>query len=354
MLRGETKRIYVGNVPLGGGAPVPVQSMTNTRTEDVAATSEQIRLLEAAGCDIVRVAVPSFEAAGAIAELKKTARIPIVADIHFDHRLALEALEAGADKIRINPGNIGGPEKVEAVALAAGERGVPIRIGVNSGSVPQDILDEFGGPVPEALVRSALREIELLERFDFTDICVAVKSSRAADTYEAYRLLSERCVYPLHLGVTEAGTSYAGIIRSAVGIGALLLEGIGDTIRVSLTADPVEEIAAGIEILKAAGLRRQGLRIVSCPSCGRCGIDLIKTAREVEARLVGIDCDMTVAVMGCAVNGPGEAREADYGLAGGANSGVLFKKGEIVGRATAGELASALVDMIESELACEG
>ena len=354
MLRGETKRIYVGDVPLGGGAPVHVQSMTNTRTEDVAATAEQIRLLETAGCDIVRVAVPSFEAARAIAELKKTARIPIVADIHFDHRLALEALQAGADKIRINPGNIGGPDKVEAVALAAKERGVPIRVGVNGGSVPEDILAEFGAPVPEALVRAALREIELLERYDFTDICVAVKSSNAADTYEAYRLLSGRCAYPLHLGVTEAGTSYAGIIRSAVGIGALLLEGIGDTIRVSLTADPVEEIAAGIEILKAAGLRRQGLRIVSCPSCGRCGIDLIKTAKEVEARLAGIDSDVTVAVMGCAVNGPGEARHADYGLAGGANSGVLFKKGEIVGRAPAEELASALVEMIESELASEG
>ena len=350
MLRNSTKRIFVGGVPIGGGAPVTVQSMTNTRTQDALATSEQIRRLEDAGCDIVRVAVPNREAAEAIRELKKTARIPIVADIHFDHTLALAALEAGADKIRINPGNIGGPDRVMAVALAAKARGVPIRIGVNGGSVPREALLEYGGPTPEALAETALREIALLEQFDFTDICVAVKSSDAADTYEANRLLAEKCEYPLHLGVTEAGTSFAGTIRSSVGIGALLMGGIGDTIRVSLTADPVLEVRTGIEILKAAGLRRGGLRIISCPSCGRCGIDLIGTAAEVEERLQGVTRDITVAVMGCEVNGPGEARGADYGLAGGQNGGgVLFKYGEVVGRAPAQGLADALVEMVLAE-----
>ena len=349
MLRGETKRIYVGGVPLGGGAPVSVQSMTNTKTEDVVATAAQIRSLEESGCDIVRVAVPGLEAARAIRELKKMARIPIVADIHFDYKLALESIESGADKIRINPGNIGGDERVKAVALAAKARGIPIRVGVNGGSVPRDLLERFGAPVPQALVETALREIRQLERYDFTDICVAVKSSNAADTYEAYRLLSERCAYPLHIGVTEAGTSYSGIIRSAVGIGGILLAGIGDTIRVSLTADPIEEIRAGIEVLKAAGLREQGLRIISCPSCGRCGIDLIKTAMRVEDALSGANRSITVAVMGCEVNGPGEARQADYGLAGGKSGGVLFKKGEIIGRAPAEGLAEALIEIIESE-----
>ncbi len=334
---------------IGGGAPVTVQSMTNTKTSDIEATSAQIRRLAAAGCDIVRVAVPDEDAARAFAEIKKRAEIPVVADIHFSHKLAIMACEAGADKIRINPGNIGGEDKVRAVASACRERGVPIRIGVNGGSLERDLLDKYGGVTKEALVESALRHIRLLERAAFDDICVSVKTSDTALTIEAYRLLSRTVDYPLHLGVTEAGTEYMGVIKSAVGIGALLSEGIGDTLRVSLTAPPEREVKAGIAILKALGLRRSGAELISCPTCGRTRIDLIDIAEAVERRLEQLDRDITVAVMGCAVNGPGEARRADYGIAGGDGVGVLFKKGEIVKKVPMDKLVGELFALIEAD-----
>ncbi|MBR7081367.1 MAG: flavodoxin-dependent (E)-4-hydroxy-3-methylbut-2-enyl-diphosphate synthase [Oscillospiraceae bacterium] len=341
----KTKSINVGGVMIGGGAPVSVQSMTNTKTEDIEAAAGQLMRLKTAGCDIARVAVPNFEAARAIAALKERVDIPLVADIHFDHKLALEAAAAGADKIRINPGNIGGRENVRAVVRACRERSIPIRIGVNSGSIEKPLLEKYGVSA-EAMLESAMAHVRLLNEFDFDDICISVKASDVALTVAAYRLLRERTEYPLHLGVTEAGTEYMGTIKSAVGIGALLLDGIGDTIRVSLTAEPEKEIAAGIAILKAVGLRR-GVKIVSCPTCGRTEIDLINLAKEVERRLEGCDRDITVAVMGCAVNGPGEAREADFGIAGGRGEGLLFKKGEIVGKAPMDELADRLTAMIE-------
>jgi (E)-4-hydroxy-3-methylbut-2-enyl-diphosphate synthase len=343
------KQINVGGVLIGGGAPVTVQSMTNTKTSDIEATSAQIRRLAAAGCDIVRVAVPDEDAVRAFAEIKKRAEIPVVADIHFSHKLAIMACEAGADKIRINPGNIGGEDKVRAVASACRERGVPIRIGVNGGSLERDLLDKYGGVTKEALVESALRHIRLLEKAAFDDICVSVKTSDTALTIEAYRLLSRTVDYPLHLGVTEAGTEYMGIVKSAVGIGALLSEGIGDTLRVSLTAPPEREVKAGIAILKALGLRRSGAELISCPTCGRTRIDLIDIAEAVERRLEKLDRDITVAVMGCAVNGPGEARCADYGIAGGDGVGVLFKKGEIVKKVPMDKLVGELFALIEAD-----
>jgi (E)-4-hydroxy-3-methylbut-2-enyl-diphosphate synthase len=343
------KQINVGGVKIGGGAPVTVQSMTNTKTGDVAATVAQIKRLEAAGCDIVRVAVPDMEAARAIGEIKAQIAIPLVADIHFDHRLALMAAEAGADKIRINPGNIGGEDNVRAVADMCRKRGIPIRIGVNGGSLERDLLEAFGGVTRAALAESALRHIRLLQKFDFDDICVSVKTSDVRLTIEAYRLLSETVDYPLHLGVTEAGTEYMGLVKSAVGIGTLLSEGIGDTIRVSLTAPPEREVRAGIAILKSLGLRRGGAELISCPTCGRTRIDLIPIAEEVERRLESLDRDITVAVMGCAVNGPGEARRADYGIAGGDGEGVLFKKGETVGKVPMDKLVDALFALIEAD-----
>ena len=344
-----TKKITVGGVEIGALSPVSVQSMCNTKTHDVEATVEQIKRLRAAGCDIVRLAIPDMAAAEAISQIKAETDMPLVADIHFDYRLALAVAERGIDKIRINPGNIGSEENVRKVAEACRKRNIPIRIGVNGGSLEKPLLEKYGHPCPEAMLESAKRHIELLNKYDFDDICISMKSSSVPLTIAAYRLASGELSYPLHVGVTETGTAYNGIIRSAVGIGTLLSEGIGDTIRVSLTADPVEEVRAGIAILKAAGLRREGVRFVSCPTCGRTQIDLIALAQEVEQRLQGLEREITVAVMGCVVNGPGEAHEADYGIAGGKDCGLLFRRGEILGKYPADKLADALVDLILSE-----
>ena len=347
--RTETRQISVGGVLLGGGAPVRVQSMCNTRTSDAAATLAQIRTLADAGCEIIRVAVPDEQSARALRDICRESPVPVVADIHFDYKLALLSAEAGVAKLRINPGNIGGPERVRAVAEACGERGIPIRIGINGGSLEKPLLAKYGKPTAEALVESAAGHVELLERFGFRDICLSLKSSTVPLTVEANRLAAETFPYPLHLGVTEAGTSYGGIIRSAAGIGALLLEGIGDTIRVSLTADPVEEVRAALELLRACGLRQGGPRVISCPTCGRTRIDLIDAAKRVEEALRGCEREITVAVMGCAVNGPGEAREADYGLAGGDGEALLFKKGQIVGKVPEDRMVEALMELIRQE-----
>ncbi|MBR3292943.1 MAG: flavodoxin-dependent (E)-4-hydroxy-3-methylbut-2-enyl-diphosphate synthase [Oscillospiraceae bacterium] len=347
MKRQETKRIAVGALPIGGGAPVSVQTMCNTKTWDVPATVAQIRAMEAAGAQLVRLAVPDERSALAIEAIKAAVNVPLVADIHFDYRLALLCAERGIDKIRINPGNIGAPENVRAVAEACRKRNIPIRIGVNAGSLEPRLLETYGHPCAEALVESARGHVELLNRYDFDDICLSLKCSQVPLTIEAYRLAAESFPYPLHLGVTETGTAWNGSIQSAVGIGTLLSEGIGDTIRVSLTADPLEEIKTAIAILKAAGLRRGGVKFVSCPTCGRTEIDLIALAQEVEAKVQDLDKDLTVAVMGCAVNGPGEAREADYGIAGGRDMGLLFKKGEIVGSYPYAELCERLLALIE-------
>ena len=343
-----SRQIKVGNVPIGGGAPVTVQSMTNTRTSDIDSTVAQIKSLEALGCEIIRVAIPDIEAADAIYEIKKRIGIPLVADIHFDYRLALRAAEAGADKLRINPGNIGEAENVRAVANMCSQKNIPIRVGVNGGSISKDILSKHGGVTPEAMAESAIDNIELLNRFDFDDICISVKTSSVAQTIASYRLMSERMDYPLHLGVTETGTEYMGLIKSSVGIGALLADGIGDTIRVSLTATPENEVKAGFGILRALGLR-SGFNLISCPTCGRCRIDLIPLASDVEKRLSGLNKDITVAVMGCAVNGPGEASRADYGIAGGDGIGVIFKKGKIIEKAPNSALADRLFKIIMSD-----
>ena len=342
-----TRKITVGDIKIGGGAPVSVQSMCNTRTDDVDATVAQILRLERAGCDVIRVAVPDMTAAKALAAIKKRIHIPLVADIHFDYRLALAALDGGVDKVRLNPGNIGTTERVRAVARACEARHVPIRVGVNSGSVERELLEKYGGPTAEAMVESALNHARILEDVGFSDIVLSVKSSTVSRTVAAYRLISQKCDYPLHLGVTEAGTETLGAINSAVGIGTLLNEGIGDTIRVSLTADPDREVEAGIAILKAAGLRSGGVKLVSCPTCGRTRIDLVALAHEVEGRLRGCRKDITVAVMGCAVNGPGEAREADFGVAGGDGEGILFQKGKIVAKLPYDRLADGLLELIE-------
>ncbi len=336
----------MGGVPLGGGAPVSIQSMTNTPTHDVDATLAQIRALAAAGCDIVRVAVPDLEAARAIGTLKAGSPLPLVADIHFDYRLALAAAEQGVDKIRINPGNIGSPRRVEAVAKTCKERRIPIRVGVNGGSLEKELLDKYGGPTPEAMVESALGHIRLLELYGFENICVSLKASSVPATMGAYRLMAERYDYPLHLGVTEAGTRDMGELKAAAGIGGLLGLGIGDTLRVSLTADPVEEVYAARRILKAVGLRREGPELIACPTCGRTQIDLIPMAERVEELLKAVDKPITVAVMGCVVNGPGEARHADVGIAGGKGEGVLFKHGEIVARVPEEELVPGLMKLI--------
>ncbi len=336
----------MGGVPLGGGAPVSIQSMTNTPTHDVDTTLAQIRALAAAGCDIVRVAVPDLEAARAIGTLKAGSPLPLVADIHFDYRLALAAAEQGVDKIRINPGNIGSPRRVEAVAKTCKERRIPIRVGVNGGSLEKELLDKYGGPTPEAMVESALGHIRLLELYGFENICVSLKASSVPATMGAYRLMAERYDYPLHLGVTEAGTRDIGELKAAAGIGGLLGLGIGDTLRVSLTADPVEEVYAARRILKAVGLRREGPELIACPTCGRTQIDLIPMAERVEELLKAVDKPITVAVMGCVVNGPGEARHADVGIAGGKGEGVLFKHGEIVARVPEEELVPGLMKLI--------
>ena len=349
MTREHTKQIHVGGVALGGGAPVSVQSMCNTPTSDAQATLAQIRKLADAGCDIIRVAVPDNDVAQAMAQICAESPIPVVADIHFDYRLALACAEAGVSKIRINPGNIGAPERVRAVAEACGKRGIPIRIGINAGSLEKRLLEKYGAPTAEALVESAADHAALLERFGFTDICLSLKASSVPLTVAAYRLAAQRFPYPLHLGVTEAGTLTQGTVQSAMGIGALLLDGIGDTIRVSLTADPVEEVRAGIAILKSAGLRKSGAKVVSCPTCGRTQIDLIAAANEVERRLSGCKRDITVAVMGCVVNGPGEAREADYGLAGGRGEAALFRRGEVLGKVPESGMVDALMDLIEQD-----
>ena len=343
-----TKQIHVGGVAVGGGAPVSIQSMTNTRTDDVEATLKQIRELAAAGCDIVRVAVPDMDAARAVGKIKEQCPIPLVVDIHFDYKLALEAIAAGADKVRINPGNIGGEDRVKAVADACRQKNIPIRIGVNGGSLEKPLLAKYGGVCPEAMVESAFGHIKLLNKFDFDDICVSLKSSSVPMTMKAYQIMSEESDYPLHIGVTEAGTVRMGTLKSAVGIGGLLALGIGDTMRVSLSADPVEEVYAARDILKAAGIRREGAELVSCPTCGRTRIDLIALAGEVEQRLKSVDKPITVAVMGCAVNGPGEASAADCGIAGGVGEGLLFKKGEIIKKVPQDRLVDELFALIDT------
>ncbi|MDP4179804.1 MAG: flavodoxin-dependent (E)-4-hydroxy-3-methylbut-2-enyl-diphosphate synthase [Bacillota bacterium] len=347
MNRKKTKKIPIADIFIGGDSPITAQSMTNTDTRDAKSTIIQIKKLEEAGCDIIRLAVPDMEAAEAIREIKKEIRIPLVADIHFDYRLALASIESGADKIRINPGNIGGMDRVQKVAAAAKARQIPIRIGVNSGSIEKEILKKYGGVTPEGMVESALHHASMLEEFNFTDIVFSIKASNVPLTIAAYRLMSQKTQYPLHLGVTEAGTLYKGTIKSSVGLGAMLAEGIGDTIRVSLTGEPVEEVRAGIEILKALELRKEGVEFISCPTCGRCRIDLIEIANEVEKRLQGVSKNIKVAVMGCAVNGPGEAKHADIGIAGGDGEALLFKKGEIVRKIPQDKIVEELLAEIE-------
>ncbi|MGB9802519.1 flavodoxin-dependent (E)-4-hydroxy-3-methylbut-2-enyl-diphosphate synthase [Desulfofundulus sp.] len=350
MQRRHTRPIFLGGVQVGGDAPVSVQSMTNTDTRDVRATLAQIDRLVRAGCEIVRVAVPDQQAARALKEIKAGCPIPLVADIHFDYRLALTALESGVDGLRINPGNIGGRERVAAVVNAARKRKVPIRIGVNAGSLEKELLSEYGGPGPRAMVESALRHIRLLEELDYREIKVSLKASDVPVMLEAYRLLAGEVDYPFHVGVTEAGTVRSGTIKSAVGIGALLAQGIGDTIRVSLTGDPVEEVRVGYEILKALGLRRRGIELISCPTCGRTCIDVEHIATEVEERLSWVDKPLKVAVMGCAVNGPGEASHADVGIAGGKGFGIIFRGGRITGRVREQDLVDTLVREVENIL----
>ncbi|MFZ5989842.1 MAG: flavodoxin-dependent (E)-4-hydroxy-3-methylbut-2-enyl-diphosphate synthase [Bacillota bacterium] len=344
--RKDTKKIRVGDLYIGGDAPITVQSMTNTDTRDIASTINQIKGLIEEGCSIVRVAVPDNEAAEAIKDIKKSISIPLVADIHFDYRLAITSIENGADKIRLNPGNIGDRDRVRKVVEAAKERQVPIRIGVNSGSLEKNILDKYGGVTQEAMVESALGHAQILEDLDFFDIVFSLKASSVPMTIAAYRLMSQRTDYPLHIGVTEAGTVYRGTIKSSVGLGCLLAEGIGDTIRVSLTGDPREEVKVGNEILRSLGIKKGGIEFVSCPTCGRCQIDLIRIAEEVEQRLGSIDKDVKVAIMGCAVNGPGEAKEADIGIAGGKGEALLFKKGHIVRKIPQENLVDELMDEI--------
>ena len=344
----STKQIMVGNVPVGGGAPISVQSMTNTDPCDAALTLAQIRRLAEAGCQIIRCTVPNMDAAKAMETVCAESPIPVVADIHFDYRLALAAAEAGVSAIRINPGNIGSDDRVKAVADMCRRKNIPIRIGVNSGSIEKEILAKYGSPTPEAMVESALYHVSLLNRFDFDDICISLKSSSVPNTMRAYQLMHERTDYPLHLGVTEAGTEYMGTIKSAAVIGGLLALGIGDTIRVSLTADPVEEVHAGYAILKAVGRSESGVNIVSCPTCGRTKIDLIGIANEVEKRVAGIPDKLKVAVMGCVVNGPGEAREADIGIAGGDGEGLIFRRGEILRKVPQDRLVDELMKEIDA------
>lgn len=343
----KTVKVKVGNTFIGGGAPVTVQSMLCVPVHDVKGNVEQALRLENAGCDIVRVTVPDKEALKTVKALKENIKIPLVADIHFDYRLAIESVAIGVDKVRINPGNIGDESKVKFVADACRNAGVPIRIGVNSGSLEKEILAKYGAVTPEAMVESGLYHISLLEKFDFTDIVLSLKSSNTANMYKAYELAAEKCRYPLHLGVTEAGTENMGVIKSAAGIGGLLLRGIGNTIRISLTDDPVKEVEAGIKLLRAIDLRKGGVKLVSCPTCGRTQIDLIGIAKEAEKRLEKVDKDITVAIMGCVVNGPGEASSADIGIAGGKGCGVLFKKGEIICKLPEEKLLEALLEEID-------
>lgn len=352
-----SRQVSCGGVLIGGGAPISIQSMTNTDTRNVAETVRQIERLAEAGCDIVRCAVPDMEAADAFGRIKKQVKVPLVADVHFDCRLAVAAIRNGADKVRINPGNIGGSDKVKAVVDAAKERGIPIRIGVNSGSLEKDILEKYGGVTAEGLAESALRNIKLVEDMGFSDLVVSLKSSDVRLNYQAHKLVFEKTDHPLHIGITEAGTVESGKAKSAAGIGALLLAGIGDTIRVSLTGDPVNEVLFAAEILKALDLKKNAIRFISCPTCGRCGVDLAKIASEVEAALKPVENNMikhnmpsfSVAVMGCEVNGPGEAREADYGVACGKGKGLIFKNGEIVKTVREEDIARELIQYIEQE-----
>ena len=350
MERRLTRQLEVGKVKVGGTAPIAVQSMTNTKTSDPVATLEQINRLAEAGCDIVRCAVPDMAAAEGLKTIVAESPIPVIADIHFDYKLALAAIEAGVDGLRLNPGNIGGNDRVAAVVEAAKKRNIPIRIGVNAGSLPKDLLEKYGHPTPEALVEAAWRHIRILEDMDYKNIKISLKAHDVPLTLAAYRLMASQCDYPLHVGITEAGTVNSGIIKSAVGIGTLLAEGIGDTIRVSLTGDPVREVKVGFEILKSLGLREYGPTLISCPTCGRTQINLEKLALEVEKRLAEISEPITVAVMGCVVNGPGEAREADVGIAGGINEGLIFRKGEVLKKVAEADIIDELFAEIDKIL----
>jgi (E)-4-hydroxy-3-methylbut-2-enyl-diphosphate synthase len=345
--RKGTKKVWVGKVPVGGGAPVSVQSMTKTDTRDVSATIRQIKRLQRAGCEIIRVAVPDVKAASVLSRIKTDIQIPLVADVHFDYRLALKAIDAGVDKLRINPGNIGAQWKVREIVKAAKEKNIPIRVGVNAGSLPRDILARYRKASPAAMVQAALRQVRPLEKLSFDKIVIALKSFGVPTTVEAYQLISKKTNYPLHLGITEAGLPQAGSVRSALGIGILLASGIGDTIRVSLTGDPVEEVRVGYEILKSLNLREHGPVIVSCPACGRCEIDIISITKKVERKVRNIQSPLKIAVMGCVVNGPGEAKDADVGIAGGKGYGLLFRKGKVVGKAKERDLVNALLDLVQ-------
>lgn len=346
-MRKNTKAIKIGSRIIGGGNPILIQSMTNTRTEDVSATVTQILALEAGGCDIIRCAVPAMEAALALRRIKEQIHIPLVADIHFDYRLAIAAMENGADKIRINPGNIGSRDKIKAVVDMAKERQVPIRVGVNSGSLEKELIEKYGSVTAEGLVESALDKVRMVEELGYDQLVISIKSSDVLMCLRAHELIAEKTEYPLHVGITEAGTLYAGNIKSSVGLGAILSRGIGDTIRVSLTADPLEEIKSARLILKTLGLKKGGIEIVSCPTCGRTQIDLIGLAKQVEEMTADYDMDIKVAVMGCAVNGPGEAREADIGIAGGVGEGLLIKKGKVIKKVPEEELLLALREELE-------
>lgn len=347
----QTRAVHIGSVTVGGGAPVVIQSMTNTDTRDVESTVAQIRALQAAGCEIVRVAVPDEQAAQALGEIVRQSPVPVIADIHFDYRLAVASLKQGVHGLRLNPGNIGGRHRVEEVVRAAMERRVPIRIGVNAGSLEKELLAKYGGPTAQGMVESALGHVHLLEELGYEEIKVSLKASHVPLMLEAYRLIAKEIPYPLHVGVTEAGTVRSGVVKSAVGIGTLLAEGIGDTIRVSLTGDPLQEIPVALEILRVLGLRKQGVELISCPTCGRTQVDLVSLAEQVEERLAKLpplDKPLKIAVMGCAVNGPGEAREADFGIAGGKGKGLLFRKGEIIASLPEEELLPALMQEIEA------
>lgn len=347
-MKRQSRTIYIGGIPIGGGHPVVVQSMTTSDTRDVPKTVEQIKRLQEAGCELVRVAVVDEEAARAIAPIKKAIQIPLIADIHFDYRLALESVRAGCDALRINPGNIGDTAKIRSVVKACKDQGIPIRIGVNAGSLSKEMLARYGGVCAQAMVESAMEDVRVLEDMDFRDIKISLKASSVMLTIEAYRMIAGMVDYPLHIGITEAGTINRALIKSAMGIGILLHEGIGDTVRVSLTADPAEEVWAAYEILRSLNIRRRGVELISCPTCGRCNIDLINIANEVDRKVREIDKDLTVAVMGCVVNGPGEARDADLGIAGGQGVGILFKNGEIVRKIPQNQMVNELLKEIES------
>ncbi|ACL69533.1 flavodoxin-dependent (E)-4-hydroxy-3-methylbut-2-enyl-diphosphate synthase [Halothermothrix orenii] len=345
-MRRKSRKIYYGNIPVGGDSPITVQSMTNTKTADVNATVKQIKRLEKAGCEIIRVAVPDMESARKLSLIKKRISIPLIADIHFDYRLALEAIHQGVDGIRINPGNIGSEEKVVKVIEAAKTAGIPLRIGVNSGSIEKSLIEKYGGPTAEAMVESALKHVYILEKHSFYDIIISLKSTDIWTTVESYHLMAKKVDYPFHIGITEAGTPWSGTIKSSIGIGALLLEGLGDTLRVSLTGDPVEEVRVGWQILKLLNLRKSGPVVISCPTCGRTEIDLIKLAEEVEKKVSSLKKPLTIAVMGCAVNGPGEAKDADIGIAGGKGEGIIFKKGKLIKKVKEDELLDCLLEEI--------